>query len=468
VRVIFSFDYENYINPNADEAGKLYADLLSRHGVRGCFMVVAERARALRARGRLDVIEALRRHEIAYHTDTHDLDPTPTERLDPLDWKTGLEYMLTTEARGIRVVEEIFGQFPSAFTQPGNAWAPQMFVAADMLGIPVMTDSPFEASPGVPLWYCGCLHIDYHQGLERYFDLENRVEAMRRDFQALCETRKDADATIVINTHPTQLTIAQWPRRPPAYLGRSPREVWTPGPARPWEFVLSFLRDLDDYVDFIVRDAKADIITYRELYQQCRDAPRDWLPMAEVVSLARAVSQRLTYQRHRDSWLSPAEVFGLIAHALARYAREGTLPDLAPPRRLLGPVDPPPERDIGRPEVDARLLLQACEDVSWAIERSGCLPGRVTVGGACLGPGQFLGAMSALLDHLWESGPSSRLPDRVLTGELPDLPEIAAGAPFTGLAFKGTWRAFAPSFEGANVLRLARLQSWSARPAAAS
>ena len=467
MRVIFSFDYENYVNPNADEAGQLYADLLARHGVRGCFMVVAERARALRARGRLDVVRALRRHDIAYHTDLHDVDPTPTERLDPLDWKAGLEYVLTTEVGGIRAVEEIFDQFPSAFTQPGSAWAPQMFVAARMLGIPVMTDSPFEASPGVPLWYCGALHVDYHQGLERYFDVENRLEAMRRDFAALCDARKGTDAAIVICTHPTQLTLSAWPRRPAAYLGRSPREVWTPGPERSREFVSSFLGDLGDYLDFIVKEAKADVVTYRELHQGYLEGPRDWLPIADVVGLARVVSSRLTYQRHGEAWLSPAEVFGLVAHALAHHARQGALPDRLPPRRLLGPVDPPPERGAERPAVGSRLLLQACEDISWAMERSGCLPGRVAVGGIQMGPGQFLGAMAALLVHLWESGPSAELPDRVPAGEQPDLPEIAAGPPFTGLAFKGTWRAFPPDFEGANVLRWARLQAWSAKPAAA-
>src|SRR5215510_9327600 len=129
MRVIFSFDYENYIDPGADEPGMLYADLLARHGLRGCFMVVGERARALRARGRRDVITALQRHEIAYHTDLHEVDPTPTE----------VRHELAGEVDGLRAVEAIFGQPPSAFTQPGTAWAPQTWVALRKLGVPVMT-----------------------------------------------------------------------------------------------------------------------------------------------------------------------------------------------------------------------------------------------------------------------------------------------------------------------------------------
>jgi peptidoglycan/xylan/chitin deacetylase (PgdA/CDA1 family) len=462
MRVIFSFDYENYIDPGADEPGMLYADLLAKHGLRGCFMVVGERARALRARGRRDVIEALRRHEIAYHTDLHEVDPTPTEVLDGLDWEAGLRRELEGEIDGLRAVEEIFGQFPSAYTQPGTAWAPQTWVALRKLGVGVMTDSPIELPGGRPLWYCDSLHVDYHLGLERYFALEERRAAMRADFVALAASRDASEGVVVITTHPTQLALPDWPVRPTPYLERSPREVWREGARRPREFVEGFLRDLDAFLTFLVRDAGAEVITYRDLAAQHRERRPDWLPLEAVAGLARAVAERVTFQAVDGVGYTPAEIFGLLAHALSYRVQHGRLPEVVPLRRLLGPVESPPERRANPLRLPLEALLGAAQDVDWVIERSGRMPGEVAVAGARLGPGPFLGAMAGALASLRGAGDE---PESVLTGEQPDLPELVRQPPFSELAFQGTWRRFPPDFEGTNVLRLARRQAWSARPA---
>src|SRR5678816_4000005 len=81
VNVVLWFDTEHYIEPTADDAAMRIANDLSAEGVRATFKVVGEKARMLEKRGRRDVIQALSRHAIGYHSNWHSVHPTPSEYL---------------------------------------------------------------------------------------------------------------------------------------------------------------------------------------------------------------------------------------------------------------------------------------------------------------------------------------------------------------------------------------------------
>ena len=76
IYVALWFDTEDYILPQDDEATKRLAEMLTRLGVRATFKIVGEKARVLERRGRVDVIAALRKHDIGYHSNTHSQQPT--------------------------------------------------------------------------------------------------------------------------------------------------------------------------------------------------------------------------------------------------------------------------------------------------------------------------------------------------------------------------------------------------------
>ena len=78
IDVILWFDTEDYLLPADDDAAKRLAEMLSQRGIRATFKVVGEKARVLEKRGRTDVIAALRKHDIAYHSNLHSVHPTPT------------------------------------------------------------------------------------------------------------------------------------------------------------------------------------------------------------------------------------------------------------------------------------------------------------------------------------------------------------------------------------------------------
>src|SRR5499425_859782 len=77
VNVILWFDTEDYLLPADDDATKRLCELLTQRSIRATFKLVGEKARVLERRGRKDVIEALRRHDIGYHSDFHSVHPTP-------------------------------------------------------------------------------------------------------------------------------------------------------------------------------------------------------------------------------------------------------------------------------------------------------------------------------------------------------------------------------------------------------
>src|SRR5262249_8748754 len=71
VYVILWFDTEDYVLPASDDAALKVAEFLTREEIRATFKIVGEKARTLERRERKDVIAALKKHEIGYHSNYH-------------------------------------------------------------------------------------------------------------------------------------------------------------------------------------------------------------------------------------------------------------------------------------------------------------------------------------------------------------------------------------------------------------
>src|SRR5690242_21533303 len=70
VYVVLWFDTEDYILPPSDDVAKRLAAFLTEQGIQATFKVVGEKARTLERRHRTDVIAALQKHAIGYHSNT--------------------------------------------------------------------------------------------------------------------------------------------------------------------------------------------------------------------------------------------------------------------------------------------------------------------------------------------------------------------------------------------------------------
>ena len=134
VYVILWFDTEDYLLPASDDAALHLADFLTKEGVRATFKVVGEKARTLERRERKDVIAALKKHEIGYHSNYHSVQPTPAMYLSNLGWDEGVAEFDRRERPGYDDVKRIFGQAPSCYGQPGVSWGPQVVRRHEAMG----------------------------------------------------------------------------------------------------------------------------------------------------------------------------------------------------------------------------------------------------------------------------------------------------------------------------------------------
>src|SRR6476646_452109 len=181
VYVVLWFDTEDYIEPASDDAALRIAKDLTAEGVKATFKVVGEKARVLESRGRRDVIDALSRHAIGYHSNWHSVHPTPAEYLLRLGFLDGAEEFERREGPGVADLKRIFGTQPVCYGQPGSSWGPQSNLGLRRLGIPVYLDEGEQVGVDEqPFWYGNLLHV-YHMGRNTF---RARLDAGAQDAAA--------------------------------------------------------------------------------------------------------------------------------------------------------------------------------------------------------------------------------------------------------------------------------------------
>src|SRR5262249_1896598 len=118
------------------------------------------KARVLEQRGRQDVIAALKRHDIGYHSNTHSQQPTIAVYLQHAGWEEGRAEFARRERPGVLDIKRIFGVTPVAYGQPGSAWAPQTYPALRDMGIGMYLDEADHVGvDDQPFYYGGMLNV---------------------------------------------------------------------------------------------------------------------------------------------------------------------------------------------------------------------------------------------------------------------------------------------------------------------
>ncbi len=121
MNLILSFDTEDYITPEAADAEKWWAQTLTERNLPGSFQCVAELLRAHKRRGREDVIEAIGKHEIGYHTESHSVPPIHPVAVRDMSIEQGIAWVLAHEAAGFAEVVKTFARVPVTYCSPGGS-----------------------------------------------------------------------------------------------------------------------------------------------------------------------------------------------------------------------------------------------------------------------------------------------------------------------------------------------------------
>ncbi len=440
VYVILWFDTEDYIDPAADDAALRIAADLTQLGVRATFKVVGEKARVLSSRGRSDVIHALARHSIGYHSNFHSLHPAPAEYLRRFGYLEGADEFQRREGPGALDLQRIFGRKPSCYGQPGSSWGPQSNLALRRMGIPVYLDEGEHVGlAGQPFWYGGLLYV-FNLGPNQ---IRARLDAGPEDFaayaafdQAAARLRSSGGGLISIYYHPTEFVNAEfWDAVNFARGANPPRERWRPPRPRTKQDAERCYEVLRRYVQHMqsvegVRFIAADDLP--KLYRSPLPSPPD------RKLIASHLSRSIVFLTAGDDAYSPADMLLALLHI--------------PPAVVDGPTAPG-ATTWPAPDVDRRALLRAAEDAADFIRRNHRLPNQVFIGAETLSLADFTATLAA-------STQTSSDPVPLVRGRVAFEPYFAADPK---KAFN--WVIHPQDFAAPELLDLARLQGWTLKPA---
>ncbi len=270
VYVVLWFDTEDYILPQSDDAAKHVAEMLTRLQIKATFKLVGEKARVLEQRRRKDVINALLKHEIGYHSDTHSQQPTIAVYLQNAGWTDGVAEFERREGPGVKDIQRIFGTTPTCYGQPGSSWAPQSYPALKRLGIPVYLDEANHVGiDDQPFYYCGMLNIFKMRSTVARMELEgenNLLQGKEKFLNAYHQLRAQGGGTISIYYHPAEFVHREfWDAVNFARGNNPPRNEWRAPAVKAEAETEKAFSAFEQYVSFIKTQPGIRFVTASEL-----------------------------------------------------------------------------------------------------------------------------------------------------------------------------------------------------------
>jgi hypothetical protein len=473
VMVVLWFDTEDYLLPASDDAALRVAEILTARGVRATFKVVGEKARVLERRGRADVIAALGKHDIGYHSNYHSVHPTPAEYLADLGWHDGIAEFVRREGPGARDVMRIFG-VPglSCYGQPGSSWGPQAVAALGQIGVRSYVDEGSQVGlDDKPFFYAGALNVfNMGRNLTR-MDLHEAggLEKGRAEFQAAYDRlRAEGGGLISIYYHPAEWVHQEFWDAVNFRRGKNPpREEWKQPPQRPRQETDAAYERFAQYVDFQRSLPGVKHVTAADLAALYRNRIVDeGADLATIKYVAEKIAQAdglVGIVRDRSGRvISPAEQLSLVVGFLAGAIREQRVPVRVDVAALLGPSERPPATEVT--DLPWRAFRDTLLDVFDEVRARGQVPSRVFAGTKKIAPADFLRA-AATVALAVAAGPGPPVfPTRVV---IPNGTTIATErhvAEDTPDLFGG-WIIHPEGFRAPRIVEMAKLQAWTLKPA---
>ncbi len=460
VYVVLWFDTEDYVLPASDDAAMKLAVWLTKENVPATFKIVGEKARTLEKRGRQDVIDALKKHEIGYHSNFHSVPPSPAQYLAPLGWDEGVAEFDRREKAGYNDVKRLFGQSPTCYGQPGSSWGPQSFGALRKWKTPVYLDSGRHVGlDGKPHYFGGVLTL-YHLTHTLRTDLggEKDLATAQEKFVA-ARTQLLAEGGGIVSTyyHPCEFVHNQfWDGANFSKGANPPREKWQLPLAKTEAETRLAYESFFGWIRFMKRFPDVKFITASQAYEKVyRDAASGRsFEKQDIKAVASAVGDEINFQTHGDYTLAPSEVLQLLNSYLVEKAPKAVTLGPTP----FGPTIAPPAMPKAV-TTDASQFIRTAADVADYLRTQGRVPGTVWLGSVGVPPEAYLAALA-------------RVVTAVANGK--DVPEQIELSPTTLACAKYVvddnprlwgWVIFPPDFRAPAMMELAKRQAWSIKPA---
>ncbi len=463
VDLILWFDTEDYLLPADDDAAKRLAEMLTEKGVRATFKVVGEKARVLEKRGRRDVIEALKKHDIGYHSNFHSVHPTPSEYLAECGLLDGMDEFIRREGPGASDVRRIFGvETLSTYGQPGSSWGSQTIAALKQIGvaphgIPTYVDEGNHIGlKGRPFWYCNALVVYDMLPNRTRFEL-HIAQALEPGKKAVTDInerlKKQGGGLISIFYHPCEWVHKEfWDGVNFKRGANPPREQWKAPPQRSAEETNAAFERFGQYIDHI-KSLGVNFVTASDLPGIYVDRVRvEAASEAEAEEIAKLLaaedSKGIDFVMMGQKSFSPADQLQILL-GLA-------------PQGLLGPDGAGPAvAEEAQSKVQWPAFAEAMRDVADFVQKEKRIPARVFIGPDAVRPEDFLVGLARVYLEKKKTG---QWPTQVMLGknvELLTAQRVAKDSP----GIFGGWVIHKEGFRAPKILEVGRWQAWTLKPA---
>jgi hypothetical protein len=439
------------------------ADYLTREGIRATFKVVGEKARTLERRKRDDVIAALKKHEIGYHSNWHSVQPSPAMYLNELGWDEGVAECDRRERPGYDDVKRIFGAAPSCYGQPGSSWGPQVFGAMKSWGMEVYLDAGSHVRlDDKPYFYGGVLNLyrlahTLRTNLGGEKDLKEAEDRFAAARQKLLE---EGGGVVSIYYHPCEFVHKEfWDGVNFRNGANPPRDRWQLPPTKTAEESRTAYQTFEGYIGFIKRFPEVQFITASEaakLYQD-KAAGRKFTP-AELKSLAQGVQEEVSFQKLNGYALAASEVFALLND----YVAERTAGRETAAVVLKGTPYGPSSAGSKLAEAvttDGSQLTRTAADVADFLRKHGRVPSAVWLGSTKVPPEAYLRTLAQVTVDLVDG---KAVPETV---EIKPAKFAAAQYVADDAPNLWGWVIFPRGFRAPALMELAKRQAWTLKPA---
>ncbi|MGQ9554046.1 MAG: hypothetical protein ACUVWR_08040 [Anaerolineae bacterium] len=468
VRVCFWFDVEDYITPESDDALRSLLDIFEQRQARGTWKLVGEKFRVLQSRGRKDIIEALHRQDVGYHTDNHSQHPTISEYVKGLGWRAGVAEFAAREVRGLEELRAEFGHI-SCYGQPGGAWAPQAFPVLSQWGIPMYLDEGGHLGLGKqPFWFQNvltvfnlqenCLRVDL-----RPADKAQALAKAKERFQAAVDRLLPTGGLISIYYHPCEFATSEfWDGVNFSHGHNTPRNQWRGAPLLPKGEPEARLSVFAGLLDLALEHPDVEVVDATQLLRGYRQQePNGLLPTVELAQLAAGMGGKISYAHSSVGVLSPAQLYSGLVQALATWAERGEAPAMIALTSPLGPTTRAVSEENGQATVAVigaaarRALAEMCA--------SNHMPASLTMNGRTIGSATSFGAMATALDTIQKQPSAGSASESTVSFKPAHLTlEAQVGRDSPAM---WSWAIFPEGFSAPDLMELTRLQAWTMKPA---
>ena len=451
-KVMLWFDVEDFITPEADDALLALMDMMDSLGIRGSLKIVGEKIRILKERGREDILRKIAGHEVCFHTENHSIHPTQTEYVKDMGFAEGVLEFERRERKGFTDVQEITGQFPTSYGQPGASWVPQVFPALKKWGVPTYLDSHYLLRLNEqPFRYGGILNLTRLWSTMRLEFDEGGIEQAKKDWRDIVDGTPDEGVQLVsIYYHPCEFACTDFWDGVNFRRGENPpREEWKPAPLRGKEEMQRRVDILGEFLRWTMEtpDAGVEYITASE---SCRyeKVPLDPITADDVRELADSLTGGADYRVKGERSLCASELLSLFSREVLGLHRT--------PEFSYGPEDDVPSEinEPASPKELARAFAEQYERVLGFKQ----LPVRYAVGGNLLNPlDLFENLRRTIADGLDFDEPMT-----LTAGQTKLLPMRHVN---TSYDWAKDWIIFPDGLDASKVVKNALLQTWTLKPA---